>query len=110
MIYGILAIALLIVSLVAIDIFQNRHPLTQEETSRLASKRRRDRQFQVFRFCQQPRPANPADKKAMKSTGEFVVCDLDYYEAPSRIAGLLKYKKHEWIVFALIARKRVVRL
>lgn len=28
---------------------------------------------------------------------------------PSRVAGLLKYKKHEWIVIAFIARKRVLR-
>lgn len=110
MIYVILAVVLLILSSVAIDLFRNRHPLTPEEENRLASKRRRNAQLQEFQFCVQPRPANPEEKKAMKSTGEFVACDLDYYEAPSRIAGLLKYKKHEWIVFAFVSRKRVVRL
>ena len=49
-----------------------------------------------------PQPADPVEKKAMKSQGEFVVCDLPFRHAPSRIAGLLKYKKHEWIVIAFI--------
>jgi hypothetical protein len=110
MIYIILAIVLLILSLIALDVFRNRHPLTREEAICLASKRRRTRQLQEFQFCVEPRPANSVEKKAMKSTGEFVSCDLDYYDAPSRVAGLLKYKKHEWIVFAFISRRRVVRL
>ena len=46
----------------------------------------------------------------MNALGEFVVCDIDYAKAPSRVAGLLKYKKHEWIVFAFIRNKRVTRL
>jgi hypothetical protein len=110
MIYVVLAVVLVILLVGAIDVVRNRHPLTHDEVSRLAAKRRRNRQLQEYQFCVQPRPANPDEKKAMKSTGEFVACDLDYHEAPSRIAGLLKYKKHEWIVFAFIARKRVVRL
>ena len=92
MIYVVLAVVLLIVLAVAIDVFRFRHPLTQEEVGRLAAKRRRNRQLQEYHFCIQPRPANPDEKKAMKSSGEFVACDLDYYESPSRVAGLLKYK------------------
>jgi len=38
----------------------------------------------------------------MKSQGELVRCDLGYCDAPALIAGLLKYKKHEWIVIAFI--------
>src|SRR5260370_24380890 len=93
-----------------IDVLRNRQPLTPEEIRRLAAKWRRTRQIQEFAFCVQPRIANPAEKKAMDCTGESVACDLDYFEMPSRVAGLLKYKKHEWIVIAFIARKRVVRL
>jgi len=62
-----------------------------------------------YPFCLRPRPADPAEKKAMNRTGEFVGCDLDFFEMPSRVAGLLKYKKHEWIVIAFIAKKRVVQ-
>ena len=110
MIYVILAVVLLTVLAGANDLLRNRHPLSDDEIARLAVKRRRSRQLREFQFCVQPRPANPDEKKAMKSTGAFVACDLDYHEAPSRIAGLLKYKKHEWIVFAFIAKRRVVRL
>lgn len=110
MIYVVVAIILIALALVAIDVLRNRHPLTPEEILRLATKRRRIRQIQEFAFCVQARQANPAEKKAMDSTGEFVACDLDYFEMPSRVAGLLKYKKHEWIVIAFIARKRVIRL
>jgi hypothetical protein len=49
-----------------------------------------------------PRPADAAEKKAMKAQGHFVGCDLGYRDAPARIAGLLKYKKHEWIVIVFI--------
>jgi hypothetical protein len=49
-----------------------------------------------------PRPAGAAEKKAMKAEGHFVGCDLSYRDVPARIAGLLKYKKHEWIVIAFI--------
>src|SRR5688572_6203989 len=109
MIYVFVAIVLIVLALVAIDVARNRHPLTPEEVHGLAAKRRRTRQIQEFSFCVQPRPATPAEKKAMDRTGEFVACDLDFFEMPSRVAGLLKYKKHEWIVIAFIAQKRVLR-
>jgi hypothetical protein len=110
MIYFVLGVIVLFLALIAIDILRNCHPLTQDEADCLASKRQRLRQLLEYKFSTEPRPANPKEKKAMESAGEFVECNLDYYEAPSRIAGLLKYKKHEWIVIAFISRKRVLRL
>jgi hypothetical protein len=62
----------------------------------------RNRALWKFDFSTRPQPADVAEKKAMKSLGEFVSCDLGYRDAPARIAGLLKYKKHEWIVIAFI--------
>ena len=38
----------------------------------------------------------------MKGSGQLVRCDLSYSEMPSVVAGLLKYKKHEWIVIVFI--------
>lgn len=93
-----------------VDVVRNGHPLTIDEVVRLALKRRRNRALTDYRFCASQRLANPAEKKAMSANGEFVKCDLDYFEAPSRIAGFLKYKKHEWIVFAFVSGKRVTRL
>lgn len=108
--YLVLFIVALILLCFAIDVFRNRHPLTSDEARRLAQKRRRILALNNYRFCTNQRPADPVDKKAMNSAGEFVGCDLDYFQAPSRIAGLLKYKKHEWIVFAFISSNRVSRL
>ena len=46
----------------------------------------------------------------MRSGGEFVECDFPLREMPSRVAALLKYKKHEWIVIAFIRTLHVRRL
>ena len=46
----------------------------------------------------------------MRSGGEFVDCDFHYREMPSRVASLLKFKKHEWIVVAFISSLLVRRL
>lgn len=103
-------IGLLALVSAAVEIFKNRHPLTSEEIRRLAHKRRYKRALLGYQFSTIQRPADASEKKVMQATGEFVTCDFDFHQAPSRIAGLLKYKKHEWIVFAFIANKRVCRL
>jgi len=110
MLYFILIVVVLVVLCYAIDIFRNRHPLTADEASLLSQKRRRNRALLEYRFCSNQRVADRAEKKAMDSTGQFVVCDFDFLQAPSRIAGLLKYKKHEWVVLAFISSSRVSRL
>ena len=88
--------------ILAIDIYWHRHPLNEQEIYQLSRKRQRNSALSKYDFSTMPQPADPAEKKAMKSQGEFVVCDLQYRDAPSRIAGLLKYKKHEWIVIVFI--------
>lgn len=79
MFYVVIVIILIALVSVTVDVLRNRHPLSPEEVRRLATKRRRNRQIQEFGFCVQPRPAAPAEKKAMDSTGEFVACDLDFF-------------------------------
>jgi hypothetical protein len=86
----------------AMDVYRHRHPLTTQELLTLSRKRQRNRALWKFDFSTMPQPADAVEKKAMKSQGEFVGCDLGYPDAPARIAGLLKYKKHEWIVIAFI--------
>lgn len=85
-----------------IDVYRHRDPLDEFEILRLSRKRQRSRAFAKYDFSTESQVADPAEKKAMKSQGEFMRCDLDYRSAPARIAGLLKYKKHEWVVFGLI--------
>lgn len=85
-----------------IDVYRHRHPLTIQEILALSRKRQRNRALREFDFSTMPRPADAVEKKAMNSQGELIGCDLGYRDAPARIAGLLKYKKHEWIVIAFI--------
>ena len=110
MLYLLVAIVALVFLCYGIGVFRNRHPLTRDEVIQLAQKRRRKRALLEYQFCSKQLAADVAEKKAMKSVGEFLACDLDYNRTPSRIAGLLKYKKHEWIVFAFISVPRVTRL
>lgn len=91
-------------------VFRNRHPLTASEVQELARKRQKTRFLSQFSFSKDYLPADADEKRAMKSDGEFVACDVPYFEAPARIAGLLKYKKHEWIVVAFIHDHRVRKL
>lgn len=104
------AIIAVILLLWGIDVYRHRHPLDPNEVLSLARKRQRNRALFEFRFSTTQRPADPVEKKAMKSRGEFVAYDLPYRDAPARIAGLLKYKKHEWIVVAFINAMHVRHL
>jgi len=110
MLWIILAFFTLLLFGYVIDVYSNRHPLDQNEIKILAEKRRRDRAIEDFKFCTLQRVASPEEKKGMKGKGHFVRCDMDYFITPSRIAGLLKYKKHEWIVIAFIINKKVKTL
>ncbi len=106
----IVALAVLWGAIYGIDVYRHRHPLSLNEIASLALKRQRNEAIFKHDYSRSPRPANPIEKKAMKSGGEFVPSNLAYDEAPSRIAGLLKYKKHEWIVLAFIDSMRVRKL
>lgn len=101
------AFALLVTLLFAVDVVRNRHPLDAEEIEALARKRQRKAGVRLFAFSTAPLPADPADKRAMRGAGEFVWCDAPFWQTPAWIAGLLKYKKHEWVVIAFVSACRV---
>lgn len=90
-----------------IDVYLRRHPLSDDEVRRLARKRRRNRALSIFGFTAAPQRVASAEKKAMRSRGEFVDCDLHWREMPSRVAALLKFKKHEWVAIAFVRSLRV---
>ena len=85
-----------------IDVLANRHPLTQEEVQKLLRKRQWEKGLMLHSFSSRPILANPEEKKRMKSGGEW----LEFYEkfelVPARMAGFLKYKKHEWIIVVVV--------
>ena len=103
---GLLLFFLLVFALFGVgwisDILRHRHPLGPEEVQELARRRQWEKLLTAYAFSGTQRPADPAEKKAMKGSGQFVRCDLSYSEMPSVVAGLLKYKKHEWIVIVFI--------
>jgi hypothetical protein len=84
------------------NIFKNRHPLNPEEVLELARKKQWNHLLTVYSYSSFPKIADSSEKKAMKASGQFVRCDLSFFELPSSVAGLLKYKKHEWVVLVFI--------
>jgi len=84
------------------DIFRNRHPLNQGEVLELARIKQWRHLLAVHSFSSTPIVADTSKKKSMKPSGQFVRCDLGFSDLPSSIAGLLKYKKHEWVVLVFV--------
>jgi len=103
----LLAVALVPVLVLGVDFLLNHHPLNPEEVEELAKKRCRLRALTKFSYSSAEQPATPEEKRAMKSSGEFVNSDIEFRGAPARVAGLLKYKKHEWVVVAFVRAMRV---
>ena len=90
--------------------YNNSRPLEPKEIHQLAKARQWDRFLSRYGFTQWEQEVSTSEKKAMRSTGEFVRCDLDYRTAPAWVAAMLKYKKHEWIVIGFICSFRVKML
>jgi len=85
-----------------LDVFKNRHPLNPEEVIELARIKQWRHLLLVHAFNSIPVTTDASKKKAMKASGQFVRCDLRFSHLPSSIAGLLKYKKHEWVVLVFV--------
>lgn len=100
-------ILLIIITVFIIDIINHRHPLIEQEIVKLSKKRQRNNELKEYAYSKNALKANPAVKKSMKVNGQLLESDINYYISPSYIAGLLKSKKHEWIVLAFIKSKKV---
>jgi hypothetical protein len=105
---GIVIIPLFLVAIYfLVDLYLHRQPLNESEVIRLARKRNRIKVIEGYSFSKSSIIANPSEKSAMFSGGELVKYNKEYFTMPATIAGLLKYKKHEWIVLAFIKDKMV---
>jgi hypothetical protein len=87
--------------------FLYTRPLTAEEQGALAQKRRARDINSYFAYSSAQAHVNPDFKKRMRADGKFYAVDEELAVFPSLAAGLLKYKKHEWIVIALERERRV---
>lgn len=105
LLYFVLGFLLLHSFVYGVDVYLHRHPLTQTQLVALARKRKRIRDLQEFAFNNSPVYAEPDEKSAMDASGEFISSGLAYKAVPARIAGLLKYKKHEWIAIVFVKNK-----
>jgi hypothetical protein len=93
-----------------LNVLFNSKPLGKEEMKQVAKTRRRSTAMKKYQFHSYPIEASAAEKSAMRAAGEFVDADIPYEIGPSTVAGLLKSKKHEWIVIAFIRNERFFRM
>lgn len=70
-------------------------------------KRRKRNIEAYFHLDNTERSVNAEFKKSLNPRGVFYRVDVPLYSAASTVAGLLKYKKHEWIVIAFEKDKQV---
>ena len=103
----LLAIVVLIALIWCWDLYHNSHPLAPDEVRRLAKARQRAQALSKYVFVQSDQRVIASQKKAMRSEGQFVRCDLNYKTAPAWVAVMLKYKKHKWIVIGFVRSFRV---
>jgi len=92
---------------VLLFVFTHLRPLNEREMEKLSLKRRGKTICQYFSFDQHEYNVDKNFKKRMHANGKFYGLDENLYNFPSTAAGLLKYKKHEWIIIAFEKNKKV---
>jgi len=74
---------------------------------KLSFKRRGKAIFQYFSFDHHEYNVDKNFKKRMSPNGKFYGINERLHNFPSTAAGLLKYKKHEWIIIAFEKNKTI---
>lgn len=85
-------------------------PLSNVQVLALANKRRRKHVNAYFAFVSGEVAVNPEVKSRLKPTGSFYEMSEPLTKWPGLAAGLLKYKKHEWIMIALERQQEIILL
>ena len=85
-------------------VFTHLRPLTDDEIFKLAQKRRNKTIRNYFLFDNREYNVNK-EFKNMRADGRFYKIEERLFEF-LLAAGLLKYKKHEWIIIAFEKEKR----
>lgn len=96
----VLALISIIGIIVIVFISTHLRPLTEDEVSRLGTKRRGKQIRRYFSFDKREFTVNREFKKRMKPTGRFYQMIESLHKFPAIAAALLKYKKHEWTIIA----------
>src|SRR5579862_7462384 len=102
-----LALFIVVILIILVFVLAHLRQLTHEEIRFLSNKRRNQQIRQYFSFDRRKLFVNQEFKKKMNPNGKFYPRDDKLYEFPSIAAGLLKGKKHEWIIIAFEKYKAV---
>lgn len=82
-------------------------PLQDNEINILSRTRRLNLVLEHFKHSQGESTVNKEFKKKMNANGQFYDINEGLCGFPSIAAGLLKYKKHEWIIIGFAKDKKV---
>jgi hypothetical protein len=104
---GFLAIVL---GIVAIFVLLHLRPLSEDEVQMLADRRRTKAVNSYYTFDRREYPVNAEFKKRMAANGSVYNMSEQLFEFPALAAGLLKYKKHEWIMVAFERNKAIDKM
>ena len=107
------AFAVVLVLLIAVlgaFIATHLQPMTDVQVRDLALKRRQNQVHAYFAFIRGEVSVNPDVKSRLKPTGTYYEMSEPLTKWPGLAAGLLKYKKHEWIMIALERQEEVILL
>ncbi len=99
-----------VIALTVLFIVLHLRPLKQDEVKILSGKRRNKAIEAYFAFRNVQFIADRDAKKAMPPAGGYFYVDWELSDAPPMVAGLLKHKKHEWIIFAFEKARKVEKL
>jgi len=104
---NLIILVILIISIIILFIALHLRPLKQGEIENLANKRRKKAVDNYFAFSNYEAKVNIDFKKHMAADGAFYNTSENLFSFPSSAAGLLKYKKHEWITIALEKNQQI---
>jgi len=82
-------------------------PVTQKDIAWFAQRRRERRLREHFRPAARISQPDPAFKSGLDPDGSEYPADIDLSDFPSYAAMLLKWKKHEWIVYGFASSRTV---
>ena len=98
---------IVVILLITIILFIITHlrPLNEREITKLSHKKRKEEIKRYFSFDNSEYYVDKEFKRKMRPDGKFYHSFDELIKFPSIAAGLLKYKKHEWIIIAFEKNK-----
>lgn len=102
-----LVLSLILLAIALIFIVTHLHALNEKEVRTLADKRRNKAIKKYYTFHEGETTVNMEFKKKMNPRGAFYCVNENLSSFPSVAAGLLKYKKHEWVILGFEKNKTI---